>query len=28
VPLPKNVVKMVEKTWSTEIKVNGKPPKF
>jgi phosphate transport system substrate-binding protein len=28
VPLPKNVVKMVEKTWSTKIKVNGKPPKF
>jgi phosphate transport system substrate-binding protein len=28
VPLPANVVQMVEKTWSTEIKVNGKPPKF
>jgi phosphate transport system substrate-binding protein len=28
VPLPANVVKMVEKTWATEIKVNGKLPKF
>jgi phosphate transport system substrate-binding protein len=28
VPLPANVVKMVEQTWATEIKVNGKPVKY
>jgi phosphate transport system substrate-binding protein len=28
VPLPANVVKMVEETWAKEIKVNGQPVKY
>jgi phosphate transport system substrate-binding protein len=28
VPLPENVVKMVEATWAKEIKVNGQPAKY